>query len=155
MSDDPKELCSRLFISWTMSNINAPHSFQGNDPEIVNGGDPLSTILYEKLKWAGLQINIPDELYLIMSLCTQSPGAIQVMCHEILESVPDLHNGYTVIPEDFVRVYTMDFPTQSIDRKWAEHFEKLWDAQKIRRLSPGTSDNACDTREYWMALIKS
>ncbi|MCM1219787.1 MAG: hypothetical protein NC548_35380 [Lachnospiraceae bacterium] len=155
MADSTTELCSKLLMSWMLGGSDdAPHSFQGNDPEIINGGDPLSTILHQKLQWAGLQINIPDELYLIMSLCTQSPGSVQIMCHEILENIPNLEQGYTVMPEDFVRVYPMSFPIAT-DPHWLKHFEELWDAQKIERSSPGASDNACDTREYWMSLLKS
>lgn len=155
MAESTRDLCSKLLMSWMLSGSDdAPHSFQGNNPELINGGDPLSTILHNKLEWAGLQINVPDELYLLMSLCTQSPGGIQVMMHEILEKIPNLKQGYTVTPMDFVRLYPMEFPICT-EPKWSKHFEEIWDAQKIERSSPGASDNACDTREYWTDLIKS
>jgi hypothetical protein len=146
------ELCSKLLMNWTFLTLASPE-FRGNDPELISGGDPLSSILYKKLEWAGLNINIPNELFLIMSICSRSPGGIQVLCHELLSSIENLHQGYTITPNDFCKLYPTQFPIFQID-KWQKHFDKEWEKQKIKDAPRFASDNQCDTKEYWLSLLQ-
>ena len=143
-----EELAAKVFIAW---NFNSKKEFS-NNPEIVDGGDFLSTILYRKMKAVDLGVNIPDECYLLISLCSDSPGYAQLLLKELLLSIPNLKKGYTIIPMDFARKFPMEYP-MSDNPKWEKYFSQKWDEQKIHSAKFPYSDNLCDTAEWWLEVL--
>lgn len=141
MQNDNLELSKKVLIIW---NLNQMKKNEFSIDEDFNKQSFIAQILRKKMEAFNIKINIPDELIMLIEIATNSnPGVSQVMLHEILMSIRDLKEGYTIQPMDFARKYPdrflmMDNPEDE------EYFRKLWDAQK----SP--SGNRCDTVEYWM-----
>lgn len=145
-----EELASKVLISWHFSKKKG-ENFE-NNPELVNGGDFVSTMLYKKMQAIGLGVNIPDECLLMISVCSNSPGYAQLLLKEILMSIPDLKRGYTITVDDFVRKYPMEYPVQD-NPKWDKYFQDLWDKQKNRSAKFPQSDNLCDTADWWLEVL--
>lgn len=145
------EACSKMLIMWTFRG----KSPQDQDVATIAAEYPLCQILLNKLKWAGLNVIIPEECLIILAMCSDSPGTIQLIAHHLLQGIPNLEQGYEVTPLDFSRVFPSSFPIVQ-DPKWAKFWEDAWDNQKIPKdeRKPLQSDNRCDTKEYWLELLK-
>lgn len=130
------ELLTKLFIIW---NMNPEYK---EDKE-YNSQSFIARIIRKKMEVFKIDVKIPDELLMIIEICTGSnPGVSQVMLHEIMSKITSLTEGYLITPNDFTRVYPNDFPC--IDNpKWDDHFAKLWESQKFN------GSNLCDTPNWW------
>lgn len=148
---ESEELASKVLLAWSFSSKQKSKDEPYNNPEIVEGGDFFSTMIYRKLKAFGVDIKIPDECYLLISVCSKAPGYAQLLMKEFLSSIPNLKPGYEVTAQDFVNKYPMQFPTQE-NPEWDKHFMELWDQQKVHS-DHLASDNLCDTKEWWLELF--
>lgn len=142
------DMCSKVFVSWNLEHFSG-EAFKGNSPEMMS--DPLSSILLNKMKYADIGVNLPDKLVLLLSLCSDTPGMIQMLCYKILKNIPNLQRGYTVTPQDFARVFPVKFPIY-VFQDVRDEIERMWKEQKQEFRGP-FSDNKCDTKEYWQALL--
>lgn len=141
------ELCSKVFITWNFAN-HASNAMVID--EKYNAESFIARILRKKIEVFQIPVKLSDYLIILIELCTGgNPGVSQVMLKEIMSKVPNLTPEYEIKPEDFARVYSIEFPVMENSPEWEEHFSKLWDAQK------SDGNNLCDTRDWWMELFKS
>lgn len=130
-------------------------------PPVEKGKSIGANIFLIKIPSYGLKINTPDWFIWLLDICSNSnPGIIQLMYKEILESINKLKfngngipEGYTITPEDFSNCHPYEFPI-IINPRINEKYSDLWDKQKISRDTSFSSDNKCDTVEYWMEVMK-
>lgn len=154
-----EEICEKAFIILSQEEFNK--DVKAKSPEVVNAF-PIS-IVEQKLDAVGIKVIIPDLIYLILATCCNSnPGSIQVMVKELLMQVKEnnegkIPEGYVVTALDFAITHPMSFPyfhIPSIEKK----YHQLWTEQKqpLRNntLSSFSSDNKCDTAEWWLEIIE-
>ena len=130
-----EEILSRMLIYWS---LNREVKY---DPEFEKECF-IARVLRRKLEAFNIDLKVPDPLCGIIMICTGSnPGVSQLMLKEIMTCNKKYSGELT--PLDFSRTYPTSFPLMS-KRKWEEHFEKEWDAQKDEN-----GDNLCDTPDWW------
>lgn len=157
IEDIPDEdLCRHIMINWSLEVNENDYKFNGNDKDIME--DFIVQVISKKLKWAGFNINIPDYLYMILSICSAgSPGLAQIFIKSILDNI-ELHgsstdklskylDGYTIQPIDYTRVFKTEPPCLS-NPDIESQYIGLWDKQKA---SDGS--NMCDTKEWWNTRV--
>ena len=95
---------SKVFMYW---------NFMANSDDYVpcKGDKELEELFFvklikKKLKWAGIDIVIPDALSIILSYCAETPADVQMIMVDILDEVLISNNnsiprGYVVTPMDF------------------------------------------------------
>ena len=139
------DLCSRLFVRWTFRCMNP-----SNDDSYYDGSSDYSKesfiarVLRKKLEVFNVPVKVPDELLMIIEVCTGgNPGISQLMLKEIIGK--NCPKDKVLTHEDFVRAFTMEFPVISVYPKWEKHFSGAWDKQKDEN-----GNNLCDTPLWWL-----
>jgi hypothetical protein len=149
------DCCSKLFINWfTREKTNEDMS--KHDDEIADLF--TSQIILKKFKAFDIDIVLPDELLLMLYICTEgNPGQFQILLKDLLNSIVKNHGcaiskGYIITSTDFAYAFPMHFPVMSMPEVNAK-YEALWDGQKRERKNPMESDNKCDTIEWWKEVM--
>lgn len=151
--EDTLEYVGKCLMIWQMNEMRHVHP---HDEDIAN--EFITQVLRKRLQATEVVVGIPDELCLIIAMCTDgNPGQSLLILSDILQGIKDaigpIPVGYIIKPEDFVRVFADKFPIMS-DEEVYKKYEKKWDAQKIARTKPWETDNQVDTREYWRKFVE-
>lgn len=151
-----KNTCTELLIQWFLYE-NLVNSADKNDANLLDNINKklnendisfINKVLIKKLEDLNINIKLPPYLPAIIEVCTNyNPELSQVMLKEILDNINNLTEGYYVTSEDFIRVYSNEFPIVDID-EWNNHFKELWGKQKLPN-----GKNLCDTREWWIEIF--
>lgn len=150
---EKENMCSMVLGAWFFdekSNID----FSKSDYDT-----PIANILRKKIEACGIKIILPDNLLAIIEICTDgNPGVSQLILKEVLEKAKERCNGsipegYTIQTWDFSLTFPNSFPILEKPEIYQE-YKKKWDAQKIPRKSTWSSDNACDTKEWWCSAVR-
>ena len=129
-------------------------------PAIEKGSTIAANIFLIKMPAYGININTPDWLIYLIDLCAGgSPGFIQLIYKELLVFINNskfkgngIPKGYTITTADFASCFAVEFPI-TLNPRIYEKYSKQWDEQKIERSTPISSDNACDSAEYWTSVM--
>ena len=149
--------CSIVLASWIerFTKRNKDTKISDIMKSIIKD-DIIAKILVNKIKWAEVDIIIPDELLLIISTCTYPPGHAQLMLVDILDTVYDNHDksipsGYEITPEDFSNTFKDKFPIIELYPEYETLYDMMWDDQKFKdnEYNSGFMDNKIDTKEFW------
>lgn len=126
------------------------------DPRVstINGLEDefLFKVVKRKLEAMNIDIIIPSEAMMILIICADNPGYIQLMIKEILTEVMTYNNGsiprgYAITTTDFNMTYGDRIPITSEYPDISHEYKKKWDAQKIDTKFGST--NAVDTIDWW------
>ena len=146
------ELCSRVFIAWTMRDSNNPveHNMK------LLGELFTPRVLLKKLEAFDIDIGLPDDLLCLIAICcNENPGQAQLILKELLISIRHrkglIPKGYIITPEDFGFAFPLSFPIMA-DEKINKEYYKKWDAQKYNK--DGHLLNACDTIGWWKEVME-
>ena len=146
------ELCSRVFIAWTMRDSNNPveHNMK------LLGELFTPRVLLKKLEAFDIDIGLPDDLLCLIAICcNENPGQAQLILKELLISIRHrkglIPKGYIITPEDFGFAFPLSFPIMA-DKKINKEYYKKWDAQKYNK--DGHLLNACDTIGWWKEVME-
>lgn len=157
--EEKTNLCARVLISWAFKD--SANVVYKNSKDVVSSF--IGSVLLGKLecirKETGIMIVIPDELIVIIDICTNSnPGVSQIILKEILESVVKrkgkIKNGQAITSTDFSLCFAKGYPILEIESINKEYMKK-WDNQKIsdEEWELLKSDNKCDTLSWWTELL--
>ena len=146
------ELCSRVFIAWTMRDSNNPveHNMK------LLGELFTPRVLLKKFEAFDIDIGLPDDLLCLIAVCcNENPGQAQLILKELLISIRHrkglIPKGYIITPEDFGFAFPLSFPIMA-DEKINKEYYKKWDAQKYNK--DGHLLNACDTIGWWKEVME-
>lgn len=151
------ETCSIVLASWVERFAKRNKNTKNSDIlKSILKDDIIAKILVNKIKWAEVDIIIPDELLLIISICAQRPGFAQLMLVDILDTIYDNHDksipsGYEITPEDFGNTFKDKFPIIELYPEYEILYDMMWDDQKFKdnEYNSGFMDNKIDTKEFW------
>ena len=148
------ELCSRVFIAWTMRDSNpVEHNMK------LLGELFTPRVLLKKFEAFDIDIGLPDDLLCLIAICcNENPAQAQLILKELLLSIKKrigpIPKGYVITPEDFSLSFPFQFPIMSIPEQNAK-YESLWIGQKIEREKGKLcSDKLCDTVEWWKEVME-
>jgi hypothetical protein len=147
--------CGYAFISW-IANEKENKDMTIHDEEFSN--DFIFQMFEKKFKMFGVNIVLPDELIAIICMCTNSnPGQSQIILKYLLDNIKNrkgpISKGYIITTDDFVNAFSSRFPILHQYEDLNEKFQKLWDEQKMPRVT-SWSDNKCDTPEWWLEVME-
>jgi len=148
-------MCSKLLIIWFGQERDGV-DFSNHDKEIKQLF--ISQVLLKRFEVFGINIVIPDPLLAILSCCTDSnPGQSQVILKDLLNHIKKIKgpipDGYVIQSMDFSLCFPMNFPITEIPEVNAK-YESMWIGQKIERTGTFSSDNLCDTPEWWKEVME-
>lgn len=153
--EETMKFASQCLMIWQMNESLGKHPA---DEDIAN--EFITQVLRKRLQAAEVTIVLPDELCLLIAMCTDgNPGQSLLVLSDILQGIKDnigsIPIGYTVKASDFVRVFPDEFPIMK-NQKIYDIYRKKWDAQKILtpRTRPWEPDNQVDTLEYWRKFVE-
>lgn len=144
-----KEMCGKILANWIISN--GKKDFTKHDEDIV--GQFIPAILLTKFTAFGVDIVLPDELLILLMLCSDgNPGLVQAILMDLLESIKDkngpIPKGYVISAYDFALAFPFEFPIikdETILNKYVEKYDT-----KIKR----RGYNLCDTPEFWLKYME-
>ena len=148
------EMCACLYINWAMNgdkNDKLSHNY-------LLENSFISKMLLKKFDTFGIDIKIPDELLLLLSICSnENPGLVQVILMDLLQSIKNnlgekIPKGYKISSLDFAKAFPNEFPiieNESIYKKYVEKFDSIKTTD-----DNGFELNLCDTKEWWMQVIQ-
>ena len=145
------ELCSRIFIAWTMRNSNpVKHNMK------LLGELFTPRVLLKKFEAFDIDIGLPDDLLCLIAVCcNENPGQAQLILKELLISIRHrkgpISKGYIITSEDFGFAFPLSFPIMA-DEKINKEYYKKWDAQKYNK--DGHLLNSCDTIGWWKEVME-
>lgn len=144
-----KDLCGQILATWIITN--GEKDFTKHDEDIIK--EFIPSILLKKFKVFNIDIVLPDELLILLTLCSDgNPGLVQAILMDLLESIKDkngpIPKGYIITAYDFAFAFPMKFPIikdKEIYNKYLEKFDR-----EIK-----TPDgNLCDTPEWWLKVME-
>lgn len=144
-----KELCSKVLTKWVMTN--GKKDFTKHDEDIIR--EFIPSILLKKFKVFNIDIVLPDELLILLMLCSDgNPGLVQAILMDLLESIKDkngpIPKGYIITAHDFALAFPNEFPIikdETILNKYIEKYDT-----KIKR----REYNLCDTPDFWLKYME-
>ena len=145
------ELCSRVFIAWTMRDSNpVEHNMK------LLGELFTPRVLLKKFEAFDIDIGLPDDLLCLIAVCcNENPGQAQLILKELLISIRHrkgpIPKGYIITSEDFGFAFPLSFPIMA-DEKINKEYYKKWDAQKYNK--DGHLLNSCDTIDWWKEVME-
>lgn len=153
--NEVKKACFKVFSQWFI-NYRNNKDFTKHNKDVVNDIF-IAKVLLKKFKAFNINIVLPDELLLLLFICTEdNPGQSQLILKVLLEDIKNkiktIPDNYIITPEDFSHCFN-SFPIMQ-DKEINDKYHKLWNKQKIKRNNPFESDNLCDTPEWWYEAIK-
>ena len=154
--EEVKKLCSDLLALWFTKELRGDDISQHDDNMIT--GMLVPSILLNKFKNFNIDIVLPDELLLILTICTDdNPGQSQVILKDLLNHIKGkkglIPSGYVINVFDFGECFPMEFPITSI-KEINDKYYKLWNEQKKTRIDEYDSDNLCDTPKWWKEVMQ-
>ena len=154
--EDKRIICSQALMTWLYSEIDNEELDIKEKDKICNIF-PYNMIL-NKLDNYGVKVVLPDLLLMIVSLCTDNnPGISQIIIKELLSDIKEkqgnIPEGYIITSSDFVNCFPENFPILDIPEVYDKYI-KLWDGQKRERPNEFSSDNLCDTPEWWLEVME-
>ncbi len=159
MAESNVDLVNKVFISWNLHRFKQNYKPTEHDEDLAN--QFLCQIILKKLKWANVDVVIPDELLMILLLCSETPADIQMLTVDMLDHIKEMSSnkaipvGYVITPEDFIGTFSISMPVLSENTRAREEYNKKWDMQKLYNREDITmygTDNMFDTRDFWKAF---
>lgn len=146
MATENQRIAAQIYTIWLMSKMKNGTAMDHDTVYIEDSF--IAQVILKRMEAFKVPIRIPDPLIALIELTTGSnPGMSLIMLHEIMRNIPDLKSNHEILPEDFIRVYTNEFPDVRLP-KWNEHFTNIWDQQKCE------GSNQVDGPKYWLDLFK-
>lgn len=160
---EKQDICAQAIIKWKAQeemakNIPVKEFAPGihkHDEEIVDLF--TSKMILKKFEVFNIDIVLPDMLLLMLYICTEgNPGMFQVILKDLLnhikEEIGPIPSGYVINVDDATKCFTappiLDIP--EIQDKYCN----LWQEQKGERQGSLSSDNLCDTPEWWKEVME-
>ena len=147
------EMCACLYANWAINGDKNDESFHNDLLE----NSFISKMLLKKFDVFDINIRMPDELLLLLSLCSnENPGLVQVILMDLLQSIKNnlgkkIPKGYKISSLDFAKAFPNEFPiieNESIYKKYIENFDSIKTTYNEVKLK------LCDTKEWWMQVIQ-
>ena len=144
-NDSILSVVSKVFISWAIME-KEDYEPCTNIPELEN--EFFVKLIKEKLKWAGVDIVIPDALAIILDYCSETPAEVQMITVDILDTIlknndGSIPKGYVITTNDFSLTFPVKFPITGFFPSAKEEYNQKWDEQK------DGGANTYDTLEFW------
>ena len=144
-----KDLCGKVLAAWIISN--GKKDFTKHDEDIIK--EFIPSILLKKFKVFNIDIVLPDELLILLTLCSDSnPGLVQAILMDLLESIKDkngpIPKGYIITAYDFAFAFPNEFPIIK-DETILNKYIKKYDTEIKRR-----GYNLCDTPDFWLKYME-
>ena len=152
---EKQEICSKALMMWFFQE-KENHDFSNHDKEVL---EIFTTkVLLKKFDVFDIDIVLPDPLLMILDICVSgNPGQIQIVLKDLLNSIKKrtgpIKPGYVISSMDFSLCFPFDFPIIELPKMTAK-YESLWIGQKIETDSPFSTDNLCDTPEWWKEVME-
>lgn len=142
---------TKVFVYWGIRSRGDDYNPEKYDEEIND--EALAKIIKGKLKWAGVDVVIPDELLTILMCCSETPAEIQMLTVDILETIKTNNDGYIpshyiITPEDVANTFPERLPYIFAYSDIKNEYNKKWDMQKFVN-DNGIKMNMYDTKQFW------
>lgn len=144
-----KELCGKVLTKWIMTN--GKKDFTKHDEDISK--EFIPSILLKKFKVFNIDIVLPDELLILLTLCSDcNPGLVQAILMDLLENIKDkngpIPKGYIITAHDFALAFPNEFPIIK-DETILNKYIKKYDTEIKRR-----GYSLCDTPDFWLKYME-
>lgn len=147
------DMCTRLLVIRKVKEGLQSYQDADKDIQLAIKDDQICEIISKRLEVFKIDVIIPAEFLLIISICSNgTPGIALMMTRELLTNIRPLHHGQTITSDQFVSVFPDTFPTVLIPEVYRK-YDGMWDNQKRCPDKVNHTDNMIDTASYWQEVF--
>jgi hypothetical protein len=164
---EKQDICANAIIKWAVQeqllNTMPDKEFIKFIPGISEHDEEIenlftSKMILKKFEVFNIDIILPDMLLLILYICTEgNPGMFQVILKDLLNNIKKeigpIPPEYIIRIDDAAKYFNGNFPILDIPEVQDKYCD-LWQEQKGERKDNLSSDNLCDTPEWWKEVMQ-